>query len=147
LSTWRPDDGSLARGTLFNVTLEKVGAGREIAVAVSITQATENQTGAYISSKLPNVGMLVSFVLPSGPGHRSIAGGEHASALAEQVSNTLRGLKSHDPDALVHIFAASPNTFIFFLGQHQQSIAPCIVYEFDYDRRFHKTYQPSFTMD
>jgi hypothetical protein len=36
---------------------------------------------------------------------------------------------------------------LFFLGQQQQAIAPCIVYEFDFDRRGNKSYQPSFMMD
>ena len=74
-----------------------------------------------------------------GLGQQSVAGGEHTAALAEQLSNHLRSLKAHDPDAVVHIFAACPNSFLFFLGQHHQSIAPCIVYEFDFDRRGSKT--------
>jgi len=47
----------------------------------------------------------------------------------------------------VHIFAACPNSVLFYLGQQHQGIAPCIVYEFDFDRRAHKTYQPSFVID
>jgi hypothetical protein len=67
--------------------------------------------------------------------------------VAEQVSNHVRTLKADDPDAVVHIFAACPNSLLFFLGQHHQGIAPCIVYEFDFDRQHHKTYQPSFIID
>jgi hypothetical protein len=36
---------------------------------------------------------------------------------------------------------------LFFLGQQHQRIAPCVVYEFDFDRRGSKTYQPSFVID
>lgn len=36
---------------------------------------------------------------------------------------------------------------MFYLGQHHQAIAPCVVYEFDFDQKAHKTYQPSFTID
>lgn len=67
--------------------------------------------------------------------------------LAEQVSNVLRGSKAESPDSTAHIFAACPNSFLFYLGQHHQGIAPCIVYEFDFDCRGNKTYQPSFIMD
>ncbi len=66
--------------------------------------------------------------------------------LAEQISNYLRAAKA-DPDGLVHIFAAAPNSVLFFLGQHCQAIAPCIGYEFDFDRKANKTYQPSFVID
>jgi len=145
--TWHPDDGSATRGAPFNIVVDRSGGGGEIAVAVSISQSTEVQTRAYIASRLPKVEALVSFDLPMGPGQQSVAGGGHASALAEQVSNTLRDIKPQNPDTLIHIFAACPNSFLFFLGQHHQGIAPCIVYEFDFDRRSHKTYQPSFVLD
>ncbi len=82
--------------------------------------------------------------MPTGPGQQSVMGGGHAAALAEQISNTLRAIKSEDPDSLVRIFAACPNSFLLFLGQQHQSIAPCIIYEFDFDRRGNKSYQPSF---
>lgn len=147
LRNWRSDDGSATRGTSFNVTREPLGSGPDIAVAISISQATEFQTRAYVASRLQHVGKLVLFTMPGGPGHQNITGGEHASVLAEFVSNTLRDVKMYNQDALVHIFAACPNSFLFFLGQHHQGIAPCIVYEFDFDRRGNKTYQPSFHID
>ena len=147
LRAWRPDDGSAVRGASLNVTVNRVNSGAEIAVAVSISQSVAVQASTYIASHLPNVGTLVSFALPSGPGQQTVTGGEHAALLAESVSNGLRDIKANTPDALVHIFAACPNSFLFFLGQHHQSIAPCIVYEFDFDRRSHKTYQPSFIID
>ena len=70
-----------------------------------------------------------------------------AAALAEQVSYKLKDIKVDDVDAIVHIFAACPNSLLFFLGQQHQNIAPVIVYEFDFDREAHKTYQPSFIID
>lgn len=145
--TWRPDDGSAACGASFNLTVDHLDSGAEIAIAVSISQSVNVQARAYIASHLPNVGTLMSFALPSGPGQQTVTGGEHAAMLAERVSNGLREIKAEKPDALVHIFAACPNSLLFFLGQHHQSIAPCIVYEFDFDRRSHKTYQPSFVID
>lgn len=145
--TWRADDGTAIRGARFNIVEERLGARGDIAIAVSISQPTESQTRAYVTEHLPSVGRLVSFTLPNGPGQQSVAGGEHAAVLAEDVSNTLRVMKAEDPDATVHIFAACPNSFLFFLGQQYQGIAPCIVYEFDFDRRSHRTYQPSFVID
>lgn len=146
--TWRADDGTARSGAALDVTVHDLGTGgREIAVALSISQATESQTRTYVKSLLPGVGRLVCFALPAGPGQQSVAGGAHAAALAEQVSNVLRGLKATDPDAVVHTFAACPNSVLFFLGQQHQGIAPCVVYEFDFDRRGSKSYQPSFAID
>jgi hypothetical protein len=47
---------------------------------------------------------------------------------------------------VAHIFTACPNSVLFFLGQRHQGIAR-IVYEFDSDRRGHKTYQAWFVID
>jgi SMODS-associated and fused to various effectors sensor domain len=85
--------------------------------------------------------------MPTGPGQQTVTGGGHAAALAEQISNQVRAIKADAPDTMVHIFAACPNALLFYLRQHHQSIAPCIVYEFDFDRRGNKTYQPSFIID
>ena len=145
--TWRVDDGSGSEGGRFEIQEEEVGRGRDIAIALSISQATEAQARAYVQGNLRDVGRLISFALPMGPGQRTVAGGEHAAALAEQVSNHARAVKANEPDAVVHIFAAAPNALVFYLGQHHQGIAPCVVYEFDFDRQAHKTYQPSFVVD
>jgi hypothetical protein len=145
--TWRADDGSAGRGTLFNVTVDRIGSGDEIAVTVNISQSVNTHTHAYLGAHLPHVGTLISFALPIGPGQQSVTGGEHAAVLAEQISHSLRDFKAEDPTRIVHIFAACPNSVLFFLGQHHQGIGPCLVYEFDFDRRGNKTYQPSFLMD
>ena len=145
--TWRVDDGSGAKGGCFENEEEQLGDGRDIAIAISVSQPTGSQVRAYLAEKLPSVGKFISCAMPTGPGQRSVAGGEHAAALAEQVSNYVRTVKEDDPDAVIHIFAAAPNSLLFYLGQHHQAMAPCIVYEFDFDRKANKTYQPSFTID
>ena len=145
--TWRVDDNSAAKGARFDIKEEQVGVGRDIAVGISVSQPTTAQVRKYLAERLPHVGKLISCAMPAGPGQQSVAGGEHAAALAEQVSNHVRAMKEDDPDAVIHIFAAAPNSLLFYLGQSHQAIAPCIVYEFDFDRRAHKTYQPSFVID
>ena len=145
--TWRADDGSAKKGECFDVAEEYLGGGREIAVAINASQPATAQTRAYVAAQLRDVGKVISFTPPTGPGQQSITGGEHAAALAEQASNHVRAMKAEDPDALIHIFAAAPNSLLFYLGQLHQAFAPCIVYEFDYDRQAHKTYQPSFIID
>ena len=145
--TWRADDGSAANGARFEVAEEQLGGGQDVALAISVSQPAVAQARSYVAAQLPDVGKLISFALPSGPGQQSVAGGAHAAALAEQVSNHVRTVTADDPDAVVHIFAAAPNSLLFYLGQHHQAIAPCSVYEFDFDRRAHKTYQPSFVID
>jgi hypothetical protein len=144
---WRADDGTESGALRFSVSTARVGAGRDIGVAISIAQPVEAQARQYIAKALPELGQLVSFALPDGTGHQTVAGGGHAAALAEQVANIIRQMKQDDADGVVHIFAAVPNSVLFYLGQQHQGIAPCVVYEFDFDRRGNRTYQPSFVID
>lgn len=144
---WRANDDTGAKGSAFDLAEETVGLGRDIAIAISVAQSAVPQARAYAMSNLPQVGKLISFSLPGGPGQQIVVGGEHAARLAEQISNCLRQMKAHDLDATVHIFAACPNTLLFYLGQGHQGVAPCVIYEFDFDRKGNKTYQPSFVID
>ena len=139
---WRADDGS--EGGRFQIAEQQLLDARDIAVAISVSQLATAQARTYATAQLPEVGKLISFTFPTGPGQQSVMGGEHAAALAEQISNHVRMVKAEDPDSIVHIFAAAPNSLLFYLGQHHQAIAPCIVYEFDFDRQAHKSYQPAF---
>lgn len=145
--TWRADDGTEQRVARLNSATTSIGSGTDIAVAIGISQSVDVQTRAYISKELLAVGTLISFAPPTGPGQQAIAGGGHAAALAEHIANEVRALKADDPDRTVHIFAACPNSLLFYLGQQHRSIAPCIVYEFDFDRAGNKSYQPSFVID
>ena len=143
--TWRADDGT--DGDRLDVKVDEIGDGRDIVVAVALTQPVEGHVRRYIEPHLPQVGRVATFTPPAGPGQQSVKGGQHASELAEQVSNSIREMKTNDPDAVVHIFAACPNSFLFYLGQNHQGIGPVVVYEFDFDRQGDKTYQPSFVID
>jgi hypothetical protein len=145
--TWRADDSSAATGARFENIEERLGDGRDIALVLNVSQPATPQARAYTVTRLPKVGRLIAFTLPNGPGHQSILGGQHAVALAEQVSNHLRLVTADNPNSVVHLFAAAPNSLLFYLGQQHQAIAPCVVYEFDFDRHGDKSYHPSFAID
>lgn len=142
---WRADDDSESKAPTFDVFEHKLGDGPEIAVAISVAQSAETAARTYCETSLPNVGRLVVFAL--GPSQRVVLGGGHAAALAESVANRLRSVKGNDTDVVAHVFAAAPNALLFYLGQQHQAISPCIVYEYDFDRRGNKSYHPSMIMD
>ena len=142
--TWHAAAGSGSVAGRFEIAEDQVGEGRDIAIAISVSEPTTAQVHAYVEAQLPDVGKLISCAMRTGPGQQSVAGGEHAAA---QLSNHVRAVKANDPDTVVHIFAAAPDSLLFYLGQHCQAVAPCIVYEFDFDRQAYKTYQPSFIID
>ena len=144
---WRVDDGTRDGNPQFSVTQHRLGSGKDIVAAISVAQHVETQVRQYVTNFLPSSGQLLTFSFLNGTGHQLVAGGGHAAALAEQIANAIRQAKKNDLDTMVHIFAAVPNSLMFYLGQQHQSIAPCIVYEFDFDRRGNKTYQLSFVID
>jgi hypothetical protein len=143
--TWQADDGTT--GDQFDSKISKISNGEDIAVAVALTQPVEVQTRHYINDQLIQVGQFAVFSTPTGPGQQTVKGGQHASTLAEQVSHSIREMKRVNPNAVVHIFAACPNSFLFYLGQNSQGIGPVVVYEFDFDHNGNKSYFPSFTID
>ncbi len=143
---WRANDKSDAGAPLFIFNEERIGPGAAVAVAISATQAVEPQMRRYIASALPGVGRVISFTFSSGPGQTSVRGGAHAAALAQQIANAVRAAKADDADAAVHLFAACPNSLLFYLGQQHQGFAPATLYEFDFDRGGNKTYSPAFTV-
>jgi SMODS-associated and fused to various effectors sensor domain len=144
---WRADDGSENSGATFQIIEAKLGDGPDIAIAISVAQSAEPAARAYCASSVPTVGRLITFALPSGPSQQGIRGGGHAASLAESIANHVRNVKGNDIDTVAHIFAAGPNALVFYLGQQHQAIAPCVVYEYDFDRRGNKSYQPSMIID
>lgn len=69
-----------------------------------------------------------------GASQQSIRCGRHAWLLTETVMRHLQAIRSQANRASpVHVFIAGPNSFAFFLGQHQQAIGPTAIYEWDFD--------------
>lgn len=142
---WRAGDGSEVAASRFSVRDERIGEGAAIAVGISATQPVDAHLRAYVAAALPDVGRIISFDWPDGPGQTSVKGGGHAAALSEQIANTLR-TATVGISAPIHIFAACPNSLLFFLGQQHQAIAPTTLYEFDFDGHGNRSYSPTFTV-
>jgi hypothetical protein len=71
---WTADDGSAVGALPFEVTEERLGSGREIAVAISVAQSVQAHARTYISERLPEIGVLLTFTIPGGPGGQGVAG-------------------------------------------------------------------------
>jgi len=69
-------------------------------------------------------------------------------SLAESIANHLRLVKGNDVrHRCTCLRRGAERGWFFYLGQQHQAIAPCVVYEYDFDRRGNKSYQPSMIMD
>jgi len=143
-SLWRADDGET--GPLANIHTTIHGDGNDLALAISLTRDASNDVADYVGSEVPTVGRTMVVRAMPEPGQTSVFGGAHAAALADQVADAVRAEKL-PVGARVHVFAAAPYGFIFFLGQQRSAMGPSTYYEYDFERRVHGTYEPTFRID
>lgn len=142
---WVANDGSV--GDTLEVEMKDFDSTKsELALVISIARNAVVQTENYIKQNDLNIGKILCFTPKDGPSQQFITGGEHAAILADQIANKIAIIRS-DLDQPLHIFAACPNTLMFFLGQQHQALAPCVVYEFDFDRQGNKSYYHSFKIN
>ena len=140
---WHSEDGSGSSADSLVTDVKPVGSGLDIAVAISLTRPTINDVVSYVNKNLPGVGKIIHFELPNKPSQSGVRGGEHAAMLADQIAEEVRGLCQDRGRGTVHLFAAAPNSFMFFLGQQTQAIGACKMYEFDFDGEREGGYFPS----
>jgi hypothetical protein len=142
-TVWLADDGK--NGPAPEIEIHEIGDGKDVALVVSLSRDALEDVRDYALQKLPDVGRLIHVRPQGGPGQTAIAGGQHAAALADAAEAAVR--KARVPfGAKTHVFVSGPNSFMFFLGQHQDSMGQCILYEFDFKKRVDGSYHPSFWM-
>lgn len=140
---WHAEDGSNTGSSSFEFRSEKLGQGRDLAVAISIARPTADDVKAYVSFNAPSVGTLLNCMLPAGPNQSGVSGGQHAAALSDQVAARVRELRAKYHIETAHLFVSAPNSFLFYLGQQAQAIGQHQMYEFDFDGLRDGTYIPS----
>lgn len=142
-SVWVADDKKSGPPPIIDT--HQIGDGNDIALIVSLSRDAFDDVRDYIEKNVPEVGRIIHLQPTHGPGQQAVMGGEHAANLADAAENAIR--KARRPlAAKVHVFVSGPNAFTFFLGQHQQAIGQCVLYEFDFGNRVDGSYHPSFRM-
>lgn len=148
LRVWRPDpeaEGAAAVPGWSYSDQELHTGGDDVAVALSVTHDVPEDVKDFVGRELPAVGRVMSFAAAPRPGPASIRDATHALALAQEVAARLKGRTRDERTARVHVFAAAPNAFMFFLGQLAKGFGPCTVYEYDFDTNAPGAYQASIS--
>jgi hypothetical protein len=125
-----------------------VGDGDELAIAVSVTHSVNADVTEFVGLQFQSSGLL-SFEIMPGPGTTSIKNGDHAFALAEKLAQTVtRSVKERGIREL-HIFAAAPVGFMFYLGRLLKLPSSCEVniYEYDFDTKELGAYTKTITFE
>ncbi len=136
---WFAEDG--LDGPSPVIEIAPLGAGKDVALAISLTHDIANDVKSYMERALPGVGKLVSVAPAGARGHTAIAGGAHASRIADAIAASVAA--NREPGSIIHIFAAAPNAFVFMLGQRAEQMGACVIYEFDFGGRGDGSYHPS----
>lgn len=128
-AVWSAQDGRSGPEPKWSAT--QVGDGEELAVAISLTREILPEVQRHAQTLLPQVGKILHVTAPARPSQALIAGGVHAAVIAEVIAAAIKAIRV-SVGATVHLFAASPNALLFYLGQEQVSLGPCQLYEYDF---------------
>ena len=143
--SWRAEDGSSPPVNVWS-DLKPTRIrwfGKDLAVAVSVTKATEEDASLYVKKAGLPVSHLVSASLFGGHGQTSIRNGAHAFDLAQNLVAFLEDWERRNTGT-IHLFAAAPNAFMLFLGQLSRGLRNVQLYEYDFDSKKPGAYSPSF---
>lgn len=77
------------------------------------------------------IGSVIHLAAADKPGPAAVAGGMHATRLADEAADAVRA-QAPRHGKTVHVFAAAPNSFMFYFGQHCHAMGRVILYEFDF---------------
>jgi SMODS-associated and fused to various effectors sensor domain len=145
---WRVDEPPPPGSEALVSGDEGVAPGQpDIALAIGISNPVLEEVRRFVGASLLSVGRIVSFVPKGGPSQQAVKNGGHAARMAEQIANELRSSRTRaEAGSTIHIFASCPNALLFYLGQQSRGFGRVHMYEFDFERHRHKTYQLSIVL-
>ncbi len=126
------------------VAVEEVGLGlgSDVAIALGITHDVVSEVRQHIVDVGIPARRILAVRLTAGSGQAAVRGGEHALSIAEEVA---RLIKQRARGSQLHIFAAAPNTLVFFLGQLCVNNGVTL-YEYDFERIRSSGYEVSLSL-
>lgn len=143
---WDIDDSSDVSFTSFDVRDERIDPNEfDTCLIISIRYDIKDNVKEYISNIGLKIGRMITLTIGGqGPCSNAILNGTHAHYLANKVCDALVKRTTPEKRGKLHIFAAAPNGFMFFLGQKSRGFGKCILYEYDFEGVDTGTYSPSF---
>jgi hypothetical protein len=143
---WRPKPG-IPYGSYPGWRFEDCpcqGSGVEVALAISVSRQISEDVRYFVGRHLPSVHRLISCSIEPAPGQRAVLNADHARALADTLVERVKTMRTpEERTAPLHIFAAAPVGFAFFLGQMARGFGSHVLYEFDFEANTPDGYSPS----
>lgn len=118
----------------------------DTALILNITRPIYNDVIEYIKEQNLSIGRIINCTPnEAGPTNFSIEDGNHAATLANSIYNAIAQRTTAERRATLHIFAAAPNAFMFFLGQISRGFGKRVLYEYDFEQRDSCSYSKSIS--
>ena len=118
----------------------------DTALILNVTRPIYNDVIEYIKENNLSIGRIINCTPNEvGATNFSIENGNHAATLANSIYSAIAQRSTVERRATLHIFAAAPNAFMFFLGQISRGFGKCILYEYDFEQRDSCSYSKSIS--
>jgi hypothetical protein len=130
---WKAEAGPARPGPLWcdEADLELSPKSTAVAIAISATHPIMDDVRLYLRRSRRAVGRLVPATIYPKPSSTSVEDGQHALQLAQDLSLKIRERSVEERRRPLHLFAATPNAILFFLGQLSRSFGTIQLYEHD----------------
>lgn len=144
---WAMDEGEVPPGPLWTVEESDLGTLEgDVAVAIGVTRPVLADVKHYLSTHDIPVGRLLSVELPKGFDQKAVKSGAHAAALAQDLTNLIDLRTPVEKGRTLHILGSAPNGFFLYLGTKARGFGEIQLYEYDFEKTGHKSYQPSLRL-
>ena len=146
LEVWSTTRG--ARSLDADVAIEEfpIGRGNDVALVLAITHDIIDEVRQYAKRVALPIGRVVSVRPTAGSGQSAVRGGDHALAIADEISRVVKRRALIERQSELHLFAAAPNGLVFFLGQLSPHFGRVTLYEYDFEQTRTCGYEPSFSL-
>lgn len=147
---WEPDfSAPNSTEQLWNVNtipMNESSAASDVALAISISRDVTQDVELYVHENLLSVRKIIDCKVKPIPGQTAISDANHGFQLVEQLINIASSRNINERRARLHIFAAAPNSILFWLGQAARGLGLITIYEFDFDNMTPGGYLPAIEL-
>lgn len=147
IKLWSPDEklsDSYSGWTVEEVVLST--SSHDIALILNGAHDIDRDVISYIEQQNLPVGRILSCTVGGeNASHLSVIDGHHALLLASGISSLLDARTVDEKNSAIHVFAAMPNAFMFYMGKMSRLFGEINLYEFNIQRKGPFLYSNSFT--
>jgi hypothetical protein len=146
---WSPADRALPDHELWLDQPDRLGAAdaEDVAIALGLTHSIATPVAEHLAEHGTIVHRLIPAEVAPQAGPTAVLGGGHALRLADAIAYRAMQRTPQERRGTLHLFAAAPNAFLFYLGQLARPFGRIQLYEYGFDEtKWPGEYVPSLVL-